>query len=105
MIQYIPMEFEKNTPATAEDIALADAPRLTLEPVNGDVKADQFNSVRTFSTETFEFDTESTTPEAHDGNAVSSTPEPHPHRMTALLAAIGCVVIFGSLITIVFLNR
>lgn len=87
------MEFEKNKPVTAEDIALADAPKVTLQPTHAEVKAEPVNSNYTHENEaTFAFETESTPTPVTSAN---EHPTNHPHRKIAAVAATAIVFVFG----------
>lgn len=91
MVQYELMEFEKNIPATAEEIALADAPKLTLQPNNADIAPEPLNSNHSHQNEAaFAFESETTDP------ANSLAPQANHSHATAALVAIGCAVLFGG---------
>jgi hypothetical protein len=93
------MEFEHDKPATAQDIALADAPKVTLQPYH-DVQADSVVADRSHRNEgSFEFESEST-----DAAALTAQSSTQPHR-TALLAAIGTVVAFGVVLLVMLAIR
>ncbi len=100
MVQYELMEFEKNIPATAEEIALADAPKLTLQPNNADIAPEPLNSNHSHLNEaTFAFESEKTDP------ASNATPQVNHSHLTATLVAIGCAVLFsGALAAALFLR-
>jgi hypothetical protein len=94
------MEFEHDTPATAKDIALADAPKVTLQPYH-DVQVDSVVADRSHRNEgSFEFETEST-----DAAALSAQTSNLSHHHTALVAAIGTVVVFGAILLVLFMAR
>lgn len=97
------MEFEKNKPATADDITLADAPRVTLEPTHGDLSPGIGNSPNAAGrpdNRNFEFETEST------AEAALSTPSSrHPHRKTALLFTLLTVILFAAALAVLYLLR
>lgn len=87
------MEFEKNKPATAEDIALADTPKVTLQPVHGEIRTEPINNNYTHENEaTFKFEAESTDAAALAPDS-SSTGRSH-HRM-AVIVSLATAVVFG----------
>lgn len=88
------MEFEKNKPTTAADIALADAPKVTLQPVHGDIHAEATNMNYSHQGEAnFKFESESTDATADTLN------RSHPHHRIALIIAIVTAIVFGSCLT------
>jgi hypothetical protein len=94
------MEFEHDKPATATDIALADAPKVTLQPQH-DVQTDPVIRDRSHRNEgSFEFETESTS-----AAALTAQSSEHPHRHTALFVAFGTVIIFGLALAGLYLMR
>ncbi len=99
------MEFEKNAPVTAEDVALADAPRLNLQPMHGEVKAEQIDTPHSAQVGTFAFDAESTSADTDTSPEAAPASDAHPHKATALLVATGCVVVFGGLVAFVYFSR
>ena len=100
VLQYRYMEFEHDKPASAADIALADAPKVTLQPYH-DVQVDPVISDRSHRNEgSFEFESESTTAAALTAQATA-----HPHHHTALLVAVLTVVVFGLCLLMLYLTR
>lgn len=98
------MEFEKDKPATAVDITLANTPRVTLEPTHDDLRAGIGNSPNAASrpdNRNFEFDTEST---ADAAMANTSRPR-HPHHTVALVITILTVVLFIAALAVLFVIR
>lgn len=94
------MEFEHDKPASAADIALADAPKVTLQPYH-DMQVDSVISDRSHRNEgSFEFESESTTAAALTAQATT-----HPHHQMAIIAAVFTVIVFGLLIFALFLLR
>lgn len=96
------MEFEKNAPTTAQDIALADAARVTLQPMHGDIKPDSITStaIATDATrESFEFETESTAPAAMSSSKLTD----HPHHTMAIIIALISMLTFGGMMSAFFL--
>lgn len=93
------MEFERNAPTTAQDVALADAPRLSLNPLHGDVRADLSSAPRLGSasaTQPFEFETESTAAAAKSHTSGSTS----HHRTAALLGAATALLFISGLIVL-----
>lgn len=97
------MEFEKNTPATAEDIALAEVPHRTVQPAHGDIRADVVNvpTATRPDNRNFEFETEST---AEAALSTSSTSH-HPHHKTAVLLSAGTALLFVAVLAALYLTR
>lgn len=94
------MEFEHDTPASAKDIALADAPKVTLQPYN-DVQVDSFVADRSHQAEgSFAFETETT-----DAAAQSAKTAAPSHHNTALAAAIGTVIVFAVALLALMMTR
>lgn len=94
------MEFEHDKPATAKDIALADAPKVTLQPYH-DVDIPPVISDRSHRNEgSFEFETETT-----DAAALTAQASRHPHHQTALIAAVVTIVTFGTTLLVLYLTR
>jgi hypothetical protein len=97
------MEFEKNRPTTAQDIALAEIPHVTVEPAHRDIRPDVSNSPHMARPDNrnFEFETESTAQTA----LTTATPSAHPHRNFALLVTIVTVVLFAAALAVLYLLR
>lgn len=98
------MEFERNTPTTAQDIALADTPRLLLDPLHSDVHADLSNAPRLQNGDvarTFEFETESTAVAATSSAKNSSA----AHHRTAALLGAGTALLFIAGVVILYVVR
>jgi|GEM_PF-2069590 len=97
------MEFERNKPTTAEDIALADAPRVTIQPMDANVAPDLAMVPGIGNLEArrnFEFETESTT-----AQALSSSGRRPSHHYLAILVGLLTVVVFGGAIALLYLLR
>jgi hypothetical protein len=97
------MEFEKNAPVTAEDVALADAQHVTVQPVHQEIHADLSDAPLITSMEssrTFEFESEATTPSSDKSQSSS-----HPHRRIALLLAALIAILFAGGLYAVFQLR
>ena len=97
------MEFEKDTRASAQEIALADAPHVNVEPAHGDVRPDTTNipNAARPDNRNFEFETESTADLAES----SGTKSRHSHHRLALVLAIGTVMLFGAALAFLYLFR
>jgi hypothetical protein len=97
------MEFEKNKPATAQDMALADTPRVTLEPAHGDVRPDTPNvpNAARPDNRNFEFETESTADAALSTGTVSH----QSHHRFALVLTIITVLLFAAALAVLYLLR
>jgi hypothetical protein len=97
------MEFEKNKPITADDIAMANAPHVTLEPAHGDIRPDVANipNVARPDNRTFKFETESTAEIA----AAAPSGVKHQHHSLALIFAIVTVVIFVAVLALLYVVR
>ena len=94
------MEFERNTPATPQDIALADAPKVTLQPLNTEIHAESVQNNYSHNNEaTFEFETEKT-----DGESVA-TNQRHPHTHIAAITSLACACVFGVMLFVIFAFR
>lgn len=90
---YAQMEFEKNKPATAEDIALADTPKVTLQPVHGEIRTEPINNNYTHQNEaSFKFEAESTDAAAL---AAGSGSAGHPRHGMAVIVSLATAVVFG----------
>ncbi len=97
------MEFERNAPTTAQDVALADTPRLSLDPLHTDIQADLSNAPHLANDEaarTFEFETESTA-----AAAKSRTDGSTSHHRTAALLGAATALLFISSIVVLYLVR
>jgi len=91
------MEFEHDKPATATDIALADAPKVTLQPYH-DVQTDPVITDRSHRNEgSFAFESESTS-----AAALTAQASAHPHHRTALIASLLTVIVFGLALAILY---
>lgn len=96
------MEFEKNIPPTAEDIALADIPKVTIHPLHKDLSLDSRSFDRSHSNEgTFSFEHETTEQHTHNESSLQQ----HPHRTIALTAALSSVVTLCLVIAITLIVR
>ncbi|MES2875966.1 MAG: hypothetical protein V4678_00690 [Patescibacteria group bacterium] len=94
------MEFEKNTPASAQDIALADTPKVTLQPVSSNVRAEAvMNNYSHQNEAAFEFETEST------GTPAAASTTSHSHHKVALISAVLCATLFGAALYVLLSNR
>jgi len=92
------MEFESNTPPSDREIALADAPRLSIQPVHIDRLPEATSIDRSRRNDrTFEFERETTTE-----TAIQSS---HPHHRTAIIAGVACAVLFCSVIMLLYLAQ
>jgi len=103
-ILLIVMEFEKDKPATAEDIALANVPRVKLEPAHDGLRPDIGNSPNAASrpdNRNFEFETESTA----DAAMADTTRSRHPHHSVALVLTILTVVLFLAALAVLYIMR
>lgn len=89
------MEFEKAKPATAQQVALADAPLMTVQPVHADVRPDVPNTNYTHQNEAvFEFESETTDQAAFRAGTA------HPHHMTGIIVAATTASLFGGILLI-----
>ena len=86
------MEFEKNKPTTAQDIALADAPKVTLKPVHSDVAPEPLStSYGQHNDNTFSFERDST------ANTTDRASTKHPHHSLAAAIAIYAAAVFAGI--------
>jgi hypothetical protein len=92
------MEFEKNTAPTAEDIALADAPKVTVQPLHAEIPIDPV-TYHYQQEKTFTFESEKT-----DGTKWRSKFGQHQHHFAAV-TSIGIVVVFAASLSILYLSR
>lgn len=94
------MEFERNTPATAQDIALADSPKVTLQPVHGEVRVESTATNYAHQNEAiFEFESEAT------DAAAAQQPGTSSHHVTAIITAVAIAVIFGGGLSLLYFLR
>lgn len=97
LVQCKQMEFEDNRPATTEEIALANAPRLTLKPTHSDVAPEPLNTTLPRQDEpNFAFDAESTQ------QVITAEPQAEPRAQThktALIVSVGCALLFACALT------
>lgn len=91
VIQYFYMEFEKDIPATDEQIALANSPKVTVAPITADIQPEATNNNFTHQNEAaFTFEAESTDPSA------IVAPSAENHHIVALLIAGTCALCFAA---------
>lgn len=97
------MEFEKDKPASAEEIALADAPHMSVNPAHSDIQPNAANvpSAARPDNRNFEFETESTA-ELAMSNAGGKR---QSHHRNALVLALLTVVLFGVAIAVWYVYR
>ena len=96
------MEFEKNKPTTAQDIALADAQKVTLQPLHVDVAVEPISShIYQQADATFAFEHEATvdTQRSRVGSITRS------HHLLAFVSAATTAVIFGGILFWLSLQR
>ena len=95
------MEFEKNTPATDAQIALAETPRLTVQPQHVNLKIDQAEHGFSQTPGSLTFEVETT-------SALSPATTPtnsHPHKLFAFAVAALSACLFAGALTFAYLNR
>lgn len=92
------MEFEKDKQASDEEIALADAPHMSVNPAHGDIQPNVANipNAARPDNRNFEFETESTAELAMS----SAGDKPQPHHRTALVLALLTVLLFGAALAV-----
>lgn len=96
------MEFEKNTPATPQEVALASVPKLTMQPVSANVTPEPLLENRSYQSEaSFAFETEQTVAPQPDQSA---TPSKSVHT-TAAIVATCCVVLFSLAVAAILMLR
>lgn len=84
------MEFEKNAPATAEEIALANAPKITVQPLSNNITPGLLNTNRSHANEaTFVFEAETTETQVNDGTE-------KPTHTVAIVIAGACALCFAA---------
>jgi len=102
------MEFETNKPTSSQDIALADAPHVTVEPLH-EVTPDLTNADLTNAPaignkeadRTFGFEAEST-----EAAALSDTNRTaHPHHRLAAVIGLATALAFGAVIYLLYSAR
>jgi len=97
------MEFETNKPTSSQDIALADAPHVTVEPLH-EVTPDLTNAPAIGNKEadrTFGFEAEST-----EAAALSDTNRTaHPHHRLAAVIGLATALAFGAVIYLLYSAR
>lgn len=96
------MEFGNSTKASQEDINLADAPRVILDPIHEEITASIPMTTGSEALQEFTFETESTTEQAA---ALPNPTESYPHHRTALVAAVGAVLIFSAGLLTLYILR
>lgn len=85
------MEFEKNKPTTAQDIALADAQKVTLSPLHSEVAPEPLSTTYAHQGDgNFGFERESTA-------STSDSESKHPHRSLAAAIAIYVSAVFAGI--------
>ena len=85
------MEFEKNKQTTAQDIALADAQKVTLVPVHSEIIPEPLSAnYGRLNDGPVNFELEST---EHIGDA----PSKHPHHSLAAAIAIYVAAVFAGI--------
>ena len=95
------MEFERNAPTTAEDLALADTPKVTIQPAH-ELEAMPVIADRSHRTDgSFPFETESTAPAALTSSELNS----RAHHRLALTVSTVIVLVFFAAVVSLFLLR
>lgn len=93
------MEFGKSTKVSAEDVALADAPRVALQPVHRDIRSQTPTVQDSEVVSGFAFEQEST------AEAAIVKPAKHPHHSTAVIVSICVTAVFVGAIAFFYFLR
>lgn len=95
------MEFEKSTPATAEDVTRSEIPHMTITPVHGSIEPNTVNlAVDNEARQSFSFESESTA-----SLAAENKPKKQSHAVLIIGLTLAVIAIIAAVALFMYLPR